>query len=49
MRKCFFLLLVAASVAQAQTKLVETNLTDNIKVIKVNDQIALGYSTVSGV
>jgi beta-glucosidase len=49
MRKCFFLLLVAASVAQAQTKLVETNLTDNIKVIKVNDQIALGYSTASGV
>ncbi len=49
MRKYFFLLLVAASVAQAQTKLVETNLTDNIKVIKVNDQIALGYSTESGV
>ena len=49
MRKCFFLLLVAASVAQAQTKLVETNLTDNIKVIKVNEQIALGYSTASGV
>lgn len=49
MRKCFILLLVAASVAQAQTKLVETNLTDKIKVIKVNDQIALGYSTASGV
>lgn len=49
MRKYFFLLLVAASLAQAQTKLVETNLTDNIKVIKVNDQIALGYSTESGV
>lgn len=49
MRKCFFLLLAAASVAQAQTKLVETNLTDNIKVIKVNEQIALGYSTASGV
>lgn len=49
MRKCFFLLLAAASVAQAQTKLVETNLTDNIKVIKVNEQIALGYSIASGV
>ena len=49
MKKCFFLLLVAASVAHAQTKLVETNLTDNIKLIKVNDQIALGYSTASGV
>ncbi|OYU54957.1 MAG: beta-glucosidase [Chitinophagaceae bacterium BSSC1] len=49
MRKYFFLLLAAASVAQAQTKLVETNLSDNIKVIKVNEQIALGYSTASGV
>jgi beta-glucosidase len=49
MRKCLFLLLVAASVAQAQTKLVETNLSDNIKVIIVNDQVALGYSTASGV
>lgn len=49
MKKCLFLLLAASTIAQAQTKLVETHLTDKIKVIKVNEQISLGYSTVSGV
>ena len=49
MRKCFMLLLAAASVAQAQTKIQETSITDKIKVIKVNEQISLGYSAASGI
>lgn len=43
------LLMAAASVAQAQTKLQETGITDKIKVIKVNEQISLGYSSASGI
>lgn len=49
MRKCFMLLFAAASVAQAQTKIQETSITDKIKVIKVNEQISLGYSAASGI
>lgn len=49
MRKSILLLLMATSVAQAQTRLQESNLTDKIKIIKVNEQINLGYSTTSGI
>lgn len=49
MRQSILLLLMATSVAQAQTQLQESNLTDKIKIIKVNEQINLGYSTTSGV
>ena len=49
MKKIFLLLLIAPLLLHAQLKLSESSIGDNIKVIKVNDEIKLGYSTLSGV
>jgi beta-glucosidase len=40
---------IAPLLVSAQTKFSETSISDNIKTIKVNNQITLGYSTESGV
>ena len=49
MKKILFCLFILPVLAQAQQKFEEITLTDNVKKIKVNNQITLGYSTESGV
>ena len=49
MKKFFSLLFIAPVTLLAQTNFKETSITNTIKVVKVNDQISLGYSTQSGV
>ena len=49
MKKYLVLLFAAPIIAGAQTKFTVKEITDDIKSIKVNDQITLGYSIVSGV
>ena len=49
MKKIFGLLFIAPVALIAQTNFKETAITNTIKVVKVNDQISLGYSTQSGV
>ena len=49
MKKILFCLFILPVLAQAQQKFEEITLTDNVKKIKVNNQITLGYSTASGV
>jgi len=49
MKKIVFFLLALPVFAQAQQKFEEINLTEGVKLIKVNNQISLGYSIESGV
>ncbi len=49
MKKILFLVIAMPIFASAQTKFSETDIAENIKGIKVNSQITLAYSTVSGV
>jgi beta-glucosidase len=49
MKKIFALLMLTPLVLNAQTKFKETSISNTIKIVKVNDQISLGYSTQSGV
>ena len=49
MKKIFSLLFILPVTLMAQTNFKESAITNTIKVVKVNDQISLGYSTQSGV
>ena len=49
MKKMLLLLAVVPLVTAAQTTFIEKEITGNIQSIKVNNQITLGYSKVSGV
>lgn len=49
MKKIVYLFLAIPFLTNAQVKWEESNLTDGIKKIKVNNQIILGYSSKSGV
>jgi beta-glucosidase len=49
MNKLLIFLAFVPVALQAQTKFTETNFTENVKAIKVNNEITLGYSTLSGV
>ena len=49
MKKIFSLLFLAPLALIAQTNFNETSISNSIKVVKINDQISLGYSTQSGV
>jgi beta-glucosidase len=49
MKKLACLLLIVPFLSNAQVKWEETNLTEGVKKIKVNNQITLGYSSNSGV
>jgi beta-glucosidase len=49
MNKLFLFLVLAPLAIQAQTKFTEIPFAENIKAIKVNNEITLGYSTQSGV
>ncbi len=48
MKKYLVLLFAAPIIAGAQTKFTVKEITDDIKSIKVNEQITLGYSSTSG-
>jgi len=49
MKNLLAIVCIAPLLVCAQTKFSETSISDNIKTIKVNNQITLGYSTKSGV
>ncbi len=49
MNKLFLLLACAPLALKAQTKFAEIPFAENVKAIKVNNEITLGYSTVSGI
>ncbi|MFZ9472879.1 MAG: glycoside hydrolase family 3 N-terminal domain-containing protein [Sediminibacterium sp.] len=49
MKRIFSLFILAPLTLIAQTKFNETSISDDVKTIKVNNQISLGYSTQSGV
>ena len=49
MKKMLVLLAVVPFVSSAQTPFIEKEITGNIQSIKVNNQITLGYSKLSGV
>ena len=49
MKKLFYLVLAMPIFASAQSKFTETDIAENIKGIKVNSQITLAYSKLSGV
>lgn len=49
MKNLLSIVCIAPLLVCAQTKFSETSISENIKIIKVNNQITLGYSTKSGV
>ena len=49
MRKIYLLLFFVPTLISAQTNFKETAITKTIKLVKVNNQITLGYSAQSGV